>query len=152
MPVHRSTMRWMATLAAATSLVLIASAGNVLAQADPTVTYGQQITDFGFDPIQLSVNAGDTVTWTNAGAIPHAVTADDGSFDSGLINPADTFDISFSTPRQLRLPLHSSPVHERGDHGWRRREQWLMSNPGRPVTILWTGTMAGRRVRCPVRK
>ncbi len=101
---HRSTMRWMATLAAATSLVLVASAGNVLAQADPTVTYGQQITDFGFDPIQLSVNAGDTVTWTNAGASPHAVTADDGSFDSGLINPGDTFDMSFSTPRSY--PYH----------------------------------------------
>ena len=98
MPVHRSTMRWMATLAAATSLVLVASAGNVLAQADPTVTYGQQITDFGFDPIQLSVNAGDTVTWTNAGTMPHAVTADDDSFDSGLINPGDTIDMSFSTP------------------------------------------------------
>ena len=95
---HRSTMRWMATLAAATSLVLVASAGNVLAQADPTVTYGQQITDLGFDPIQLSVNAGDTVTWTNAGAIPHAVTADDDSFDSGLINPDDTFSISFGAP------------------------------------------------------
>jgi len=87
-------MRWMAILAAATSLVLVASAGNVLAQADPTVTYGQQITDFGFDPIQLSVNAGDTVTWT----MPHAVTADDDSFDSGLINPDDTFSISFGAP------------------------------------------------------
>ena len=89
MPVHRSTMRWMASLAAATSLVFVMSAGNVLAQADPTVniTYGPQITDFGFDPIQLSITAGDTVTWTNAGAIPHAVTDDDDSFDSGLINP-----------------------------------------------------------------
>jgi len=76
------------------------SAGNVLAQADPIVniTYEPQITDYGFDPIHLSVTAGDTVTWTNAGAIPHAVTADDDSFDSGLINPGDTFDMSFSAP------------------------------------------------------
>jgi plastocyanin len=40
-----------------------------------------------FDPDILRVAVGTTVEWTNTGRNPHTVTADDGSFDSGNMDP-----------------------------------------------------------------
>jgi LPXTG-motif cell wall-anchored protein len=42
------------------------------------------IADFQFTPAQITVNQGDTVTWTNNGPTPHSATASDGSFDTGI--------------------------------------------------------------------
>jgi plastocyanin len=48
--------------------------------------------EWTYSPNQLSVNMGTPVAWTNAGAVAHTVTADDGtSFDSGSIDPKATF-------------------------------------------------------------
>jgi plastocyanin len=56
------------------------------------------IVDFAFDPATLEVPVGTTVTWTNQGAAPHTVTADDGTFDSGTLQPGGTFSMTFDTP------------------------------------------------------
>jgi plastocyanin len=40
-----------------------------------------------FDPPALSVAPGSTVVFANVGGKPHTLTADDGSFDSGLVAP-----------------------------------------------------------------
>jgi plastocyanin len=37
------------------------------------------------------------VTWTNNDTAAHTITADDGSFDSGNLNPGDTFTHTFAT-------------------------------------------------------
>jgi plastocyanin len=42
------------------------------------------IADFSFAPATITINQGDTVTWTNNGPTPHSATADDGSFDTGI--------------------------------------------------------------------
>jgi LPXTG-motif cell wall-anchored protein len=42
------------------------------------------IADFQFTPSSISVNQGDTVTWTNNGPSAHSATAPDGSFDTGI--------------------------------------------------------------------
>ena len=39
-----------------------------------------------FAPQTLTVKVGDTVTWTNDGALPHTVTSRNGKFDSGDAN------------------------------------------------------------------
>jgi plastocyanin len=45
-----------------------------------------QIMDDSFNPKDVVVNPGDTVTWVLAGSLTtHTVTADNGSFDSGSI-------------------------------------------------------------------
>ncbi|MFI0739519.1 plastocyanin/azurin family copper-binding protein [Streptomyces sp. NPDC021100] len=54
------------------------------------------IRDFSFIPGQLTVTAGDTVTWTNDDGTDHTVTADDGSFDSGPFGPGGTFAHTFA--------------------------------------------------------
>ena len=53
------------------------------------------IGDNFFDPPDGTVEPGSTITWTNNGARPHTVTADDGSFDSGRLNPGDSYTVAF---------------------------------------------------------
>jgi plastocyanin len=53
------------------------------------------IGDNFFDPPDVAVEPGSTITWTNNGALPHTVTADDGSFDSGRLNPGDSYTVAF---------------------------------------------------------
>ena len=53
------------------------------------------IEDFYFEPADAAVEPGTTVMWINEGQAPHTVTADDGSFDSEVLNPGDTFMVTF---------------------------------------------------------
>jgi plastocyanin len=58
------------------------------------------ITDFKFTPASITVDVGDTVTWTNQGRTPHSATAGDGSFDTGTFprgqSRSHTFDAAGS--------------------------------------------------------
>jgi LPXTG-motif cell wall-anchored protein len=54
---------------------------NAKAAASTTVT----VRDFEFAPKAITVNVGDTVTWSNSGPTDHTATANDGSFDTGLL-------------------------------------------------------------------
>jgi nitrite reductase (NO-forming) len=52
-----------------------------------------------YDPIDITVPQGATVTWANTGAVAHTVTSDDGtSFDSGSLDPQMTFSLNTDTP------------------------------------------------------
>ena len=53
------------------------------------------IADFAFDPGDLTVSVGDTVTWTNDDDTAHTVTADDDGFDSGDMGGGDTYEETF---------------------------------------------------------
>jgi plastocyanin len=53
------------------------------------------IQDFFFDPGQLTVAQGDTVTWTNLGSVDHTTTSDSGVWDSGHIPHNGTFTRQF---------------------------------------------------------
>jgi amicyanin len=54
---------------------------KAIAAASGSVT----IADFTFSPSSISVDVGDTVTWNNNGPTPHSATANDGSFDTGIL-------------------------------------------------------------------
>jgi plastocyanin len=47
---------------------------------------------------RLQVTVGTTVEWTNGDPLQHSVTAVDGSFNSGLINPGKTYRHTFTKP------------------------------------------------------
>ena len=49
------------------------------------------IADFSFAPADVEVPAGTEVVWSNEDPTAHTVTADDGAFDSGTLDPAGTF-------------------------------------------------------------
>jgi plastocyanin len=62
------------------------------APARPTTA---QIADDTFSPKEIGVPVGTTLVWTRTGTHPHTVTADDGSFDSGLLRGTDQFQRTF---------------------------------------------------------
>ena len=53
------------------------------------------IADNFFDVADIAIEPGTTVYWSNEGQVPHTVTADDGSFDSGQLNPGDSYIVTF---------------------------------------------------------
>lgn len=55
-----------------------------------------RITDNSFTPQNVTINAGDTVTWVNNGSVAHTATATNGSFDSGTIQPGQSFGAIFN--------------------------------------------------------
>ena len=54
------------------------------------------LTNWHFDPADVTVPAGSTVAWHNRGHEEHSVTADDRSFDSGYKKPGTDFQQTFA--------------------------------------------------------
>ncbi|AHG89356.1 blue (type 1) copper domain protein [Gemmatirosa kalamazoonensis] len=51
-----------------------------------------------FAPTRIEVAAGTTVIWTNNAPLQHSIVADNGSFDSGLIDPGKRYARTFTKP------------------------------------------------------
>jgi plastocyanin len=68
-----------------------------------------------FAPRTLSVKAGTTITWTNAESIPHTVTANDRSFDSGVLQEGGTFSHMFDAPGTFEYICAIHPEQMRAD-------------------------------------
>lgn len=49
------------------------------------------VTDSGYSPIDVNIDAGDTVRFTNNGTANHSVTADDLSWGSGTLMPGQSY-------------------------------------------------------------
>jgi plastocyanin len=64
------------------------------------------IKQFTYVPAQIHVSAGQSVAWVNceSDGTPHTATADNASFDSGLMNVNDAFVRSF--PSAGTMPYH----------------------------------------------
>jgi LPXTG-motif cell wall-anchored protein len=78
--------------------------------ASATVSIGDNF----FSPRQVTVNTGDTVTWRNNGQVAHNVTANDGSFRSGTINPGRTYSNAFSSAGSFS---YYCTIHGQGQSG-----------------------------------
>jgi LPXTG-motif cell wall-anchored protein len=63
----------------------------VRAAASQSVT----IRDYAFSPGTVTVRPGDTVTWTNRDGVRHSATAEDGSFDTGLLGRGQSGEHTF---------------------------------------------------------
>ncbi len=62
-------------------------------------THSVSINNFAFSPNSLTINAGDTVVWTNNQGVPHTITSDSGSeLASSQIQSGQTYSHTFSTP------------------------------------------------------
>ena len=65
---------------------------KAVAAASGSVT----IADFQFAPATITINQGDTVTWNNNGPTPHSATANDGSFDTGILKKGQSGSHTFN--------------------------------------------------------
>jgi plastocyanin len=97
-----SPSRWPATILTMALAVFLA-AGAFPSRVGPVdahqgAAFDVSVVDFAFEPGTVSVPVGATVTWTNTGTRPHTVTADDGSFDSGRLDPGEQFSQTFDQP------------------------------------------------------
>ena len=82
-------------LGAIAPLVAIAIAAASPARA---ATIEVKIGNFTFNPKQVTVKAGDTVTWVNNDDIPHTVTSKTLVFRSKALDSDDKFSFTFTAP------------------------------------------------------
>jgi plastocyanin len=79
-------------------LALGATVMLVAVSAARAETIEVKIDNFTFNPQQITVRAGDTVTWVNHDDIPHTVTSKTQVFRSKVLDSDDKFSFTFATP------------------------------------------------------
>jgi plastocyanin len=59
-----------------------------------------KIDNFKFEPKELNITVGTTVTWTNVDDVPHTATSKDDpqTFDSGALDTDEKFSFTFTKP------------------------------------------------------
>lgn len=79
---------------------MMGSGGMMGAGSGPTAPAGTSVRMAGsrFEPATLTVAPGATVRWFNDDALPHTVTATDGSWDSGNLAPGASFERGYDLP------------------------------------------------------
>ena len=86
-----------ATAAVRCPILALAAAGLLLAACDAAEDAGEaaviDIVDDEFEPRELEIAVGDTVTWEHVGDAPHNVTFDDE--ESGNLDSGETFSRTF---------------------------------------------------------
>ena len=109
-------LSWLVALSFLAVLMFVPSAGaqqdqSTMGQSTPSV-WSVSIEDFYFEPADAAIQPGDTIMWTNEGAHPHTVTSDDGQFDSEVLNPGDSFEVTFTGSGTLtyHCEIHPSMV------------------------------------------
>lgn len=97
--------------------VVIASLSLVpveaFAAAGAPAMHAVSMPSFTFSPASLTVQVGDTVVWTDTDAHEiHTVTAVDGTFDSGAIQPGHAYSHTFTSAGTVPYycVLHGSPT------------------------------------------
>ena len=137
-----------------------ASEPKALAAASGSVT----IADFDFTPATITVNQGDTVTWNNNGPTPHSATANDGSFDTGILKKGQTSSHTFNQAGTFSYFCKPHPfmkatvVVQAAQSGGGERAAPAAATPAaRPARAATPGprrrsrTTAARRSRTPAR-
>ena len=72
--------------------------GSVQATATIPINYTAKVSiqNSAFTPAAVTVMVGGSILWANNDNIVHTVTADNGSFDSGDLQPGATFGFTFN--------------------------------------------------------
>ncbi len=80
--------------------ILALGAMTIVALAAPawSADVEVKIDNFTFNPQQVTVKAGDTVTWVNHDDIPHTVTSKTFIFKSQAMDTDEKFSFTFATP------------------------------------------------------
>jgi plastocyanin len=66
--------------------------------AKVTIVEPATVQDWGYSPARVVIQAGQSVTFNNAGQIAHTATAKEGAFDTGLIRNGESSVVKFDKP------------------------------------------------------
>jgi plastocyanin len=83
------------------------AAPTASAADSPAPQAAVDVRQLAFAPNLVTIGAGGSVAWTNRDELPHTVTADDGTWDSGPIAPGVTWRRTFDLPGSYRY--HCTP-------------------------------------------
>lgn len=61
-----------------------------------------------FEPKSIGVRPGTELVFENKDVAPHTVTADDGSIDSGILNPGKAFRVAVDKAFEYHCEIHPS--------------------------------------------
>ena len=91
------------------SLILQSSgtASQKLSAAAPSANGQVIMKGIRFQPAELNVHPGETIEFKNEDIVAHTVTADDGSFDSGLIQPGSSW--KMTVQKAGTIAYHCTP-------------------------------------------
>lgn len=67
-----------------------------------------------FNPDPVAILVGDTITWDNHDVAPHTVTADDASFDSGVLDLGESYTRTFNQVGSIPYHCDIHPVSMTG--------------------------------------
>jgi len=93
MMLSRKHQQW-AGVAGIAVLALLAPRDPAASPAGPQLV----IQEFQFVPAELTIKAGETVTWTNRDEEAHTIVSDSGLFRSALLDTDQTFAFRFEKP------------------------------------------------------
>ncbi|HXW03788.1 MAG TPA: cupredoxin family copper-binding protein [Vicinamibacterales bacterium] len=85
-------------IAAGVLLMWAAACGGAPAPRAHTITI---VDATRFSPATLDVAVGDTVTWVNQDVVPHTATSTTGGFDSGRIDPEQSWTYTVAKAGEL---------------------------------------------------
>ena len=83
----------------ANGTVHAAGSGTPITGSGTPMNYTAKVTiqNSAFNPSEVTVMVSGSILWVNGDETMHTVTADDGSFDSGDLQPGATFGVTFNT-------------------------------------------------------
>ena len=84
--------------AAAAMLVAAAVVASVSCTRQAPRTHVVIMKDIAVQPVDLTVNRGDTIVWKNEDFVPHTATARDGSWDSKTIDADSSWSLVVEKP------------------------------------------------------
>jgi plastocyanin len=116
------------------------------------ITFGKiwdiEISNYAFNPSEITINIGDIVRWTNKDGASHTATADNSSFNSGYLSTNSTFQFTFTLtgtynyhcmlhPYMTGMIIVTAPTGIKIDNS-EKKFQLLQNfpNPFNPVTTI----------------
>jgi plastocyanin len=73
-----------------------------------------QIDEEGFNPKEVDIGIGDTVTWVNQGDTTARISSTEDDFTSPILDPGDTYEETFYTPEDVKYKDPTSGSSQRG--------------------------------------
>ncbi|MEX2394479.1 MAG: cupredoxin domain-containing protein [Actinomycetota bacterium] len=93
-------------LLAVVTIVRENTGGSEVAAAEQADTVKMAPTKFA--PAEITVARGAVITFDNDDVAPHTVSADDGSTDSGIIDPGKAFELTVNDAFSYHCEIHPS--------------------------------------------